>query len=218
MAAMTNLKVIHSCENLESHSFLRKLGIRPYIFIKISKECLLILEQVLKGEDNFGVILLDSSDFEKFSEKDTSVECGNFGFHECCFRATSCIFHLIPHLHTFVYFAKLMLSQVPRNTICPIIIIQFKDGGLDGEPSIFFMILGFFDILFLSATVIRVMRHYQICGMGRRQYDMNAPYPVTAYVYPLEKRTSAVVVDILVGSTTLVISGRLNHRVNFSLV
>ncbi|KAM3728264.1 Xyloglucan O-acetyltransferase [Dirofilaria immitis] len=27
---------------------------------------------------------------------------------------------------TFVYFAKLMLSQVPRNTICPIIIIQFK--------------------------------------------------------------------------------------------
>ncbi|KAM3728263.1 hypothetical protein ACO02O_04853 [Dirofilaria immitis] len=79
-----------------------------------------------------------------------------------------------------------------------IFLVVYLDGGLDGEPSIFFMILGFFDILFLSATVIRVMRHYQICGMGRRQYDMNAPYPVTAYVYPLEKRTSAVVVALLI--------------------
>ncbi|EJW77124.1 hypothetical protein WUBG_11967 [Wuchereria bancrofti] len=74
-----------------------------------------------------------------------------------------------------------------------VFLVVYLDGGLDGEPSIFFVILGFFDILFLSAAVVRIMRHYQICGIGRRQYDMNAPYPVSTYIYPLEKRASAVV-------------------------
>ncbi|VDM15968.1 unnamed protein product [Wuchereria bancrofti] len=74
-----------------------------------------------------------------------------------------------------------------------VFLVVYLDGGLDGEPSIFFVILGFFDILFLSAAVVRIMRHYQICGIGRRQYDMNAPYPVTTYIYPLEKQASAVV-------------------------
>ncbi|OZC10873.1 hypothetical protein X798_02017 [Onchocerca flexuosa] len=76
-----------------------------------------------------------------------------------------------------------------------IFLVVYLDGGMDGEPSIFFMILGFFDIFFLSSTTIRVMRHYQICGVGRRQYDLDEPYPVTAYFYPLDKRTSAVAIE-----------------------
>uniref|UniRef100_A0A0R3RW24 Guanylate cyclase domain-containing protein n=1 Tax=Elaeophora elaphi TaxID=1147741 RepID=A0A0R3RW24_9BILA len=83
-----------------------------------------------------------------------------------------------------------------------VFLVVYLDGGLDSEPSMFFMILGFFDILFLSTAVIKIMRHYQICGVGRRQYDMNAPYPVTGYVYPLEKRTSAVVFALLVFKIT----------------
>ncbi|VDO32449.1 unnamed protein product [Onchocerca flexuosa] len=79
-----------------------------------------------------------------------------------------------------------------------IFLVVYLDGGMDGEPSIFFMILGFFDIFFLSSTTIRVMRHYQICGVGRRQYDLDEPYPVTAYFYPLDKRTSAVAIALLV--------------------
>ncbi|VDN81255.1 unnamed protein product [Brugia pahangi] len=79
-----------------------------------------------------------------------------------------------------------------------VFLVVYLDGGLDGEPSIFFVILGFFDILFLSAAVVRIMRHYQICGIGRRQYDMNAPYQMTTYIYPLEKRASAVVFALLV--------------------
>ncbi|CAG9537073.1 unnamed protein product [Cercopithifilaria johnstoni] len=79
-----------------------------------------------------------------------------------------------------------------------VFLVVYLDGGLDGEPSIFFVILGFFDIIFLSTSVIRIMRHYQICGVGRRQYDMNAPYQVAAYVYPLEKRVSAVAFALLV--------------------
>ncbi|VDN06967.1 unnamed protein product [Thelazia callipaeda] len=74
-----------------------------------------------------------------------------------------------------------------------VFLVVYLDNGLDGEPSVFFVILSFFDILSLSIIMLKIMRHYQICGVGRRQYDMNAPYPVAAYVYPLEKRTSAVV-------------------------
>uniref|UniRef100_A0A915Q5F9 Uncharacterized protein n=1 Tax=Setaria digitata TaxID=48799 RepID=A0A915Q5F9_9BILA len=76
-----------------------------------------------------------------------------------------------------------------------VFLVVYLDDGLDGEPSIFFVMLAFFDILSFSTTVVRIMRHYQICGVGRRQYDMNSPYPVTAYIYPLEKRTSVVVFE-----------------------
>ncbi|EFO26219.1 hypothetical protein LOAG_02259 [Loa loa] len=79
-----------------------------------------------------------------------------------------------------------------------VFLVVYLDGGLDGEPSIFFLILGFFDILFLSSAVIKIIRHYQICGVGGRQYDMNTPYSMTAYVYSLEKRTSAVVFGNLI--------------------
>ncbi|VDK70789.1 unnamed protein product [Litomosoides sigmodontis] len=79
-----------------------------------------------------------------------------------------------------------------------VFLVVYLDGGLDGEPSIFFVILGFFDVLFLSTAIMSLMRHYQICGVGRKQYDMNAPYPVTPYVYPLEKRTTVVVFALLV--------------------
>ncbi|VDN18007.1 unnamed protein product [Gongylonema pulchrum] len=79
-----------------------------------------------------------------------------------------------------------------------IFLVVYLDGGLDGEPSLFFAVLLFFDAIFLSLIAIRVVRHYQICGVGRRRYDMNAPYPIRALVYPLEKRASAVAFALLV--------------------
>ncbi|VDN33301.1 unnamed protein product [Gongylonema pulchrum] len=50
-----------------------------------------------------------------------------------------------------------------------IFLVVYLDGGLDGEPSLFFAVLLFFDAIFLSLIAIRVVRHYQICGVGRRR-------------------------------------------------
>lgn len=97
-----------------------------------------------------------------------------------------------------------------------VFLVVYLDGGLDGEPSMFFLILLFFDVAALFTIIIKIIRHYHICGVGRRRYDMNASYPVAAYIYPLEKRASVVVVAFLFFKATFEVL--LYIRLKFGMI
>ncbi|VDM37043.1 unnamed protein product [Toxocara canis] len=82
-----------------------------------------------------------------------------------------------------------------------VFLVIYLDGGLDREPSIFFVLLWLFDLVSLALIGVRVIRHYNLFAAGRRGFDpnnstgLNNHFPV---VFPLDKRGSALAATLLI--------------------